>query len=51
MKFNLKQPALSQNSKYSLFLLGSFLLFILVLLFAVSPLYQDNQKNSLVLTE
>jgi hypothetical protein len=27
MKLNLKQPALSQNSKYSLFLLGSFVLF------------------------
>jgi hypothetical protein len=38
MKLNLKQPALSQNSKYSLFLLGSVLCcFILVLLFAVTP--------------
>lgn len=50
MKLNLKQPALSQNSKYSLFLLGSVLLFILVLMFIVTPLYQENQKNSLALT-
>jgi Tfp pilus assembly protein PilO len=50
MKLNFKQPALSQNSKYSLFLLGSVLLFILVVMFIVTPLYQENQKNSLALT-
>jgi hypothetical protein len=36
MKFNFKEPALSQNSKYSLFLLGSVVLFILVLVFVVN---------------
>lgn len=49
MKFNFKEPTLSQNSKYSLFLLGSVVLFILVLIFVVTPLYKDNQKNSVTL--
>lgn len=50
MKLDFKQPAISQNSKYALFLLGSVILFMIVLVFVVMPLYQDNQKNTLALT-
>lgn len=42
---------MSENSKYSLLLLGSVLLLVFVVLYIMQPLREDIQKNEQELTQ
>jgi Tfp pilus assembly protein PilO len=46
MKLDMKLGSMTQNSKYALFFLGTFLIFVLTLILVVQPLHADNTKNS-----
>ena len=45
MKLEMPDSNMSENSKYSLLLLGSVLLLVFVVLYIMQPLREDIQKN------
>ena len=51
MKLEMPDSNMSENSRYSLLLLGSVLLFVFVALYLVQPLREDIQKNEQELTQ
>ena len=51
MKLEMPDSNMSENSKYSLLLLGSVLLLVFVGLYIIQPLREDIQKNEQELTQ
>ena len=51
MKLEMPDSNMSENSKYSLLLLGSVLLLVFVVLYIMQPLREDIQKNEQELTQ
>ena len=51
MKLEMPDSNMSENSKYSLLLLGSVLLLVFVVLYILQPLREDIQKNEQELTQ